>query len=240
MDLTKLEIDVSDATELQKAVQFVIKNRCNIIVVSPDLVGQAITLRGIGSGKFKIFTTIDWKSNGMSFVDTKFRGIPNSAMQADGFEVMIGKRNRQDIEQELRYLSQFFTSAFSPLVSLRLVLSCDDEQYVTDLCDTLKLSKLPQAIRISSKNQNGYKASDVLNLSKKIRQYTPSAIKVSGLMDKTTMQSINLPYFAANLKQAENLFKEDVDVEVVNNQFINVNSKAQVSTSNRVNNGISQ
>lgn len=122
---TKMEVNIrrgkTAATDMFQLSTFLIKSRIPAVVVEPEFVENILIDRSKYVNAYKVICAVDFH-NGKHFALEKIRDLPQAALSADGFEILVSP-NRPDKESlnELRGLTQFFKS-IDPMKEIRWVL----------------------------------------------------------------------------------------------------------------------
>jgi hypothetical protein len=219
--LNKLEIDVTQANEVQEATSFAAKYNLPALVVHPSLALEGIYARGRAGGKYKIITPIDWPK-GENFGMLKMRGINLDALDTDGYEILLTP-NKTEIEtrNEIQVLTEFIRSHISTTAEIRFVLGSlvREQSTVLMAMKGLLKNRLPFLMRndIHTKIQATKANADIHSSTyNELIQIVKIPIKVSGNI--ASYQIYNECQFATrfgvNLAQAKSILK---DFKTVNN-----------------------
>ena len=147
--LSKLEIDVMQINEVLEAVEIAHKYKLPAIVVHPGLSAEAIIARNRAGGKFAIITPIDWPK-GETFGMTKMRGLSTSALETDGYEILLtGEKTEIDTRNEAKSLSEFIKQRLAQNKEVRFVLgtSMRSDENITTMCKGLLNVATPACVR---------------------------------------------------------------------------------------------
>lgn len=119
--ITKLEVDLFQARELDEAVPLLTAWKIPAIVVHQDLVAKAMMLRAVNQAKFKIFAPFD-SPKGLLRSTLKFRDVALNVLSADGFEVQLSSSVTGKLaNQEISEISELVRK-INPMAELRFVL----------------------------------------------------------------------------------------------------------------------
>jgi len=196
--VSKLEIDISQVNELKDASALAVKYNIPALVVHPNLINQAIILRGKQQGKYKIITQIDWP-NGNNHCLNKFRGVPVDGMDSDGYEIAI---NNATTNIDLINMSEFIINKIDKLYEIRYVVLTNDFSSMRSLFSGVYT---PNFIRncIDNKIKNN-KYNDFFNSNAGTFK-----IKVSGnINDVKSIIETKADRYAVNLHQAKTIINE--------------------------------
>lgn len=212
---SKLEIDVSQQSEIAEAVEFTFKYRLPALVVHQGLAGDALLARDRIGGQFKIIAPID-SPKGEVFGTQKLRGLNTSALQVDGFEILLtGDKSVLDTRNEAMALTDFIKKHLSQRIEVRFVLNVfsRDKENINRMLEGLKTVRTPAFIRndIGNKLQVSKANADIHNACvNNIREYIGAPIKISGNI--STLKSIaDCPEpkrYAVSLSNARTIVKE--------------------------------
>lgn len=213
--LNKLEIDVTQANELQESVHLAVKHKMPALVVHPDLASEALMLRGRAGGRFKLITPVDWPK-GNIFGMQKMRGLTTDALEVEGFEILLtGGMKTTETRNEAKVLTEFIKQHLSETTEVRFVLGAQmrDEEAVRSMCTALKGVRLPAFIRndvqlklqVSKANPDAHNdymemVSDVIRVP----------LKISGNINsiRAITSCSGAARFAVSLLQAKDIIKE--------------------------------
>lgn len=213
---TKIEIDVMQSNEIDSVCQLAAAHNMPAIVVHPQLITQAISVRARRQGRFDIFTTVDWPK-GETFGMTKLRGLCQEAMSVDGYEIMLtGGRTALENLDEVKKLTGFIRSFISQHAQIRLILGALSRpaEEVVRLATAVR----DAAASVMLRTDNHLRAQTTKASTKAhgdttaaIRAACGMPIKLSGNIDsvKTVAECLKLPappvVFAASLQQAQQI-----------------------------------
>jgi hypothetical protein len=202
------------ANELAEASDLALKWQIPALVVHPDIISDAVAVRGVRQGQYKIITPVDWPK-GDNYAMTKVQGMGLHALETDGFEILLSdKPHRNDIKKEIRTLTEFIKTHLSPLAEIRIILGTltRPEEIITTMVDVLKECPSPALVRNdhhtkaqqSKANTKVHQATIDL-----IQEHASCSIKISGNVSLKTIASCqSASRFGVNLKQAQNIIKE--------------------------------
>lgn len=212
--IRNIEIDIMQANEIIEGFELAQKNKIPTVVVHHDLITDAMRVRSIKQGKFKILTPIDWpkgESSGMH----KLHSMKIDALNTDGFEILLSPlQNPSDIRKEIRTLSDFIRNHLSPVMEIRYVLGAfmREQSMIDMIADTLKECPAPAMLRNdhhTKAQQNKANIKVHQALIEDIRKFTNCSVKISGNVTlKTVMNCTAAAIFGVNLKQAQSIIKE--------------------------------
>lgn len=211
--INKLEIDVTQATEVQEATMFAAKHKLPALVVHPSLALDAIFARGRAGGKYKIITPIDWPK-GENFGMLKMRGLDLHALDTDGYEILLTP-NKTEIEtrNEISVLTNFIRNHLSTTVEIRFVIgSLVHENAIAKMNGLLK-NPMPSFIRndIHTKIQASKANFEIhQETHKEMMQIVKTPVKLSGNINSKKMyQDCSFAQrFGVNLSQARAVLKD--------------------------------
>lgn len=211
----KLELDVFKIDEIQEATNFASKHRLPAIVTSPELFSHAALIKGKTRSQHKIIVAVDWLK-GKYFGIEKFRDIPTTAMNADGFEILLtNKTSKSDIRQELNYIDNLFDNYFPSVIEKRYVLGWQmpdrDEEYFKNVISCMSGGKTPFVIRTTPLTKIPVSASKSHDSIIDIIRHTKNMpIKMSGSMTPQLRWHYrdSIKRFACTLEQAKKIAKE--------------------------------
>lgn len=211
--LERIEIDVTQANELNLAVELAVQHSLPALVVSQSMVGEAGMLRIARQGKFKIITVIDWPKGDVYGV-TKLQGTLASALQADGFEIVLTQgRTPDDTTAEANQVADMLRS-INRTAEIRFVLHMHaSEAGSIRMYEALLGARRPALVRTDAHTK--LQASKVnaqvhREMCKKLKSIANLQIKVSGnVATLRTVQECNgVDRIAASLAQLESIIKE--------------------------------
>ncbi len=214
--MTRLEIDVMQASELEEASAFAFKYKIPALIIHQSLSSDGLIIRGRIGGQYKIITPVNWP-NGEHLGIRKFRGMSTDSLEADGFEVMLTPNLSEiDTRKEASEISDFIRTRFQPGLEIRFVIgtsNCSSPDDISKISAGLTKIPLPTCVRndIHTKNQTS-KANPTVHtgVMDSILKSLRIPIKISGNI--TDLKSINghdrASWFAVNLSQAKNIIKE--------------------------------
>jgi hypothetical protein len=213
--LTKLEIDVLVAGELDEAAQLAAKYHLPALVIHPGLAVEGHIARGRIRGQYKIITPIDWPK-GEIFGSSKMRGLSTDALEAEGFEILLTPgKSEVDTRNEAKVITEFIRNHLGPLPEIRFVMGTltrpTEEIKIQSL--GLKGVPLPAFVRndISLKSQVSKANPDVHNANIDIMtESTKFPVKISGNINdlKAIASCKNADKFGVSLLQAKQIIKE--------------------------------
>lgn len=218
---TKLELDLMQANEMDNGFQLASQHHLPAVVVHPQLMAQALTLRAKRRGRFKIITTIDWPK-GEAYGMLKLRGITSEVMEADGFEIMLTpNKNDAEIKNEAKLLTSFLKSHISQFAEVRFVLGCLVRPFeeIIRTCAVLRGIPAPSIIRTDHHIKAQVSKANLKMHSGRlmdIRKEIAHPLKVSGNIDslkviaglQSTSGLTGTIRFAVNLMQLKNIIKD--------------------------------
>ena len=212
-----VEIDVIKQQQLRSAVDLATKYRCPSIVVMPDYVKEAMVMRGMARGNFRIIATIDWPK-GEKFNTDKFMGLQRDALEADGFELLLTATNQNETLKEVKYLSKFARQYLNPLFEMRAVLGCyatgRTDDHLVHMCKALiqvpniTMIRTTHLTKINAAHGNADAQNDLIS---KIKGICTRKVKVSGNITFKNRMGIKAERFACTPDQAKALQKELAD-----------------------------
>lgn len=212
---SKLELDVMQTNELEDAAQIAVKYKFPAMVVHPQIITDALFLRGRSQGRYKIITPVDWPK-GENFGMVKLRGLSSDALDVDGFEILLtGDKSLVETRNEAKVLTDFIKNQLSELVEVRFVLgtSIRTLENITQVMEAFRDIRTPAFIRndhhlklqVSKANPETHNAfmDQMLGLFR-------APVKLSGNMN--TIRAITscdrAHRFAVNINQARAIIKE--------------------------------
>ena len=215
--VSKLEIDVMQANELNQAIELSYIYRMPSIVVHQDLTTEAVIQRARHQAHCcKIITPINWPK-GDRFGVTKMHTTPVNALSQDGFEIMLCPRNVGESRREMIELVQFIRS-YLPLVSeIRFVIGAlvYEQPEIVALCEALRGVPTPNFIRtdtnlrIQQARANPVSHNEILQA---IRSAITLPVKLSGNIGTIKMMALcKADRYAVSLKQAQAIIKEIIE-----------------------------
>lgn len=210
---TRLELDISQGSEIAAGVDLALKHRFPAIVVHPELALAAVQARATCRGEFKILIPVD-SPKGQKAAIEKFRHLPVPALQQNGFEVLLSAEKASTLFGEITAISEFVRQHFHPHTELRFVLGCftRDEEFIRDACSWMKNIPAPALLRLdnATKIQQTIASTQAQqHFLKIIRECTGLPLKLSGNINTVKMcETCNVDRYAVNLKQAQNLIAE--------------------------------
>ena len=211
--ISKLEIDVLQHNELSEAVELAIKNGLPSLVIHPNLIPDAIVLRGITRSSFKIIAPIDWpKGDVLGY--SKFKGMTTDVLESEGFEFAINAQMPESvIAEQIGGLTELVKTKLSATAEVRFVLSSErTEEEVQKFANGLKDARTPAFVRndILTKNQQSKANANAHNkFADTIKNAINVPIKISGnLNNYKTLSELVFARFGVNLQQAKTIIKE--------------------------------
>jgi hypothetical protein len=147
--LSKLEIDVMQVNELLEASDLAFKHKLPALVIHPNLSQEALIARIRVKGRYKIIIPLDWPK-GENYGNIKFRGVNKSALECDGFEIMLTpNKTENETKNEASVLSDFIRSYLGEFVETRFVLGnlSKEKADITKMCKGLIPIRNPALIR---------------------------------------------------------------------------------------------
>jgi len=213
--LERTEIDVLQSNELKTAVELAVVNSVPALVVHQSLVGEAIMLRLVRQGLFKIITPIDWSPpyKGENYGNLKLRGTLASALQADGFEVLLTPGRTPDetvaeantIAETLRQVSRTAEIRFALHMHSR-------EAESLDMYRALLNVRRPAMVRtdVHTKLQTKVNAQTHQEMCKTLKSIAQLPLKVSGNVAtwRALQECTKADRVAVSLSQFETIIKE--------------------------------
>lgn len=212
--IASLEIDVMQSNELIEAFDLAVKNNTQAMVVHPDLISNALQLRAVKQGRFKIIAPVDWPK-GETKMMAKFQSMKLDALQADGYEILLTEYdNPNDIKKEITTLSQFVRTHLHKLAEVRIVIgsitrSPEFVEMVSELickCPSPNMIRNDHLTKAQQNKANTKKHSATIDT---IRQHTRCPLKISGnISTKIIAGCQSATRFGVNLKQAQSIISE--------------------------------
>lgn len=122
---SRLEVNIPSLnSDFRAATEFLIKHRCQAIVVLPELVPAMLTTRSVRGGQFKIIASIDFP-DGKNFCLDKLKTINTASLNVDGMDILLTRgRTQIDSRNEVKTLMEFLRGTINPLIDIRLVVRC--------------------------------------------------------------------------------------------------------------------
>lgn len=212
---TKLELNLFDGKtvvgDMSKMSTFVMKYKIPAVVIDHRYIETALWERTRHSGQFKIICPVDFP-HGRHFALEKIRDLPQAALSADGFEIMLSA-NLSDKEclNELRVITEFFHKSIDPTKELRWVLGYRSRSYESVRAFLPHITKWPVAF-IRTDNNLTVPTFDIKKHNAditEIKNYVGCPIKISGNVDLDTINSVPLARrFDVNMTQARTIIKQ--------------------------------
>jgi hypothetical protein len=145
----------------------------------------------------------------------KFRGMPSEALQADGFEILLTSRPRNDAIKEIKYLSSFMRDNFPPTIEVRFVFGFfmpdRTEEHFKDFCEGLKFIPHPAMIRTTPLSKIPA-VSGTADAQTRIIDFICSQrnipIKISGNLNRDMLTKCQAARFGCTLEQAQQIQME--------------------------------
>lgn len=209
-----LELDIMQANEMPEAFELAVKYRIPSMIIHPDLTGEAMRVRAIRQGRFRIITPVDWPK-GELYSMAKLQSMKIDALSTDGYEILLSnKQHVNEVKNEIKVLTRFIRDNLSPLAEVRIILGSfmREEEEIVRMLEALNGCPAPTFIRNdfhTKAPQNKANAKIHKATLSKIREYTKAPIKLSG---NVTMKIIagcqDATRFGVNLRQAQSIIKE--------------------------------
>jgi deoxyribose-phosphate aldolase len=181
---THLELDIDKSQDLDQAFQLAGIHKLPAIIVSPQIIPQALPTRIKRRGLFKIIAPIDWP-RGDSYGNLKMRGISDAMLRVDGYEIMLtGNCTPAETRNEAKALIEFVKTFIGQQQEVRFVLEtatrpADD---VIKACDALKTLS-PNFLRLDHHTKTqAMKANPTLHgsFAARIKEVNGRPLKASG------------------------------------------------------------
>ena len=216
---TKLEIDIMQISELDKATQLAAIHKLPAVVVHPQLVVQALLCRAKRNGQFKIITTIDWPK-GDTYGMNKLRGLTREMMEIDGYEIMTTP-DKSEIENrnEVKVITKFIKDNVDQRLETRFVLGTllRPEDEVAQIARAMNDIQAPAFLRTDIHVRAQMTKANIkahTNVVETIRTATALPLKLSGNIDSIRVAAgcMQIPRgparLAVNLPQLQQIIKD--------------------------------
>ena len=213
--LTKLEIDITKADQIQPAMELAIKHHILGMTVPPEMVPLAIMARTVKQSNLKIITTVD-AGRGLQYGQEKFRGMPVEAMSANAYEVLLTPGTQSQIIQEVKYLSDFFRSYFGQLIEMRFAIGMgldgrteEQMKHMLQACTKIAPPSLVRTCFNAKIAPNKIKETyeQQINFINSINDVLK--VKVCGDVTPEIYRTVKAEKFAVTLAQLQNIVKQE-------------------------------
>lgn len=212
---SKIEIDVSQISEIKEASELCRTQGIPAIIVHPSLSSLAIIEKGSQKGRYKIGSPIDSPKGELEGV-AKFRHLTTDTLEADIFEISINILNKtvKQLETYFVNLHEFVRSKISNC-EIRYTIVGLDKSNVESLVMAISNSPVPAMLRNDMPLKTQVKLADISahrNYISYIREHTNIPLKIGGNITYQVAESLlsefRSLYFAVNLSQANSINKE--------------------------------
>lgn len=254
----KLEIDVMQASEIQKAVDFAIEHKVPSLIVHQQLVPTVNMHRSIKGGQFKIIVPVDWPKGESRGAD-KLRFLSVQALNADGFEILVSDlKSKSEYSAELSNIYNFVRQFVNNNAEIRFVLgtSIRPIEQIMMICNALHNIPSPDMLRTDTctkgqMNKFSLKAHnellstvnpvipDTLNvpddsdkdLCANITKVTQRRLKISGNIDSVkAIQSGNAYRYGVNISQFDKIIADMKRINELRKQELAAKAEALTKT----------
>jgi hypothetical protein len=195
------------------------------IVVEPSYIEHFLIERMAIAGKYKIIAAIDFDTGGKKFAMEKFRALPRTSLEVDGFEILLSPgKNEADARNELRAIHSFVRDQISVLKTINYSLAMNVKPD-TDFSPHLKALKdyKPALLRtdynLELPDFDEFRHQQNIET---IRAHSGSPIKLSTNITLSTIDSYigKAVYFDVTSKQARRIIRQVTEREQQQNEAI--------------------
>jgi deoxyribose-phosphate aldolase len=201
--------------ELEDAAKIATKYNFQGMVVHPQIITDALFVRGRMQGRYKIYTPVDWPK-GENFGMVKLRGLSSDALDVDGFEVLLtGEKSMVETRNEAKVLTEFVKTQLSDITEIRFVIgtSIRTPENVALMLEAFKDVRTPSYIRndhhlklqVSKANADNHNA-----FMDQLLEVFRAPVKLSGNINnvRAVTSCDRAQRFAVNINQARAIIKE--------------------------------
>ncbi len=212
---SKIEIDVSQISEIKEACELCKTQGIPAMVVHPSLSSVALVERGSQGGRYKIASPIDNPKGDIEGV-AKFRHLSTDTLEADIFEVYVSVQSKTaaQIRKSLTDAHNLIRDHISN-AEIRYVIVGLDNSNISNFIQAFVDSPTPKAIRNDMPLKAQVKMADISvhrAYISMIREHTNIPVKIGGNITYSVAETLLSEFkgiqFAVNLSQANAISKE--------------------------------